>query len=499
MPTKRKAPSRANRKRNVFDASAQAARIKARYDAAQSTTENASLWTGVDGLSAAQANNPSVRKTIRDRARYEVANNSYARGIVKSIANDTIGQAIQLQLGDTTKAQQIEQDFTDWATAIHLWQKMRTMRRAKCVDGEVFSLLVMNRKIKNEVKLDIKLVECEMVESWATLPKDDEIDGIRFDAEGNATEYRLLKRNPSDYRAFKNTGSGEWISARYMLHYFSHDRPGQVRGVSEISSALSLFGNLRKYTAAVMESAARAAEISAVMQTTLVPDSLSAELADPVTIIEAQRNAIVSLPEGWTMSQMKAEQPTTTYAMFKSEIIKEMARCLSMPFNVAGGDSSGYNYASGRLDHQTYDRAIDVERVDVTADVLDPIYAEWLAEYATRKSLSKADIKLAQSHEWYFSGRGHVDPKKEADADNTRLKNKSLTYSSYYAKQGKDWKREDQQWIRERVDSELRWNEARKAAKLDPAPYPLSEGAEVVDVEDDNESQESKQGGSDEE
>jgi len=475
MTTKRKSPSTAKRKRLVFDATAQATRVKARYDAAQSTAENASLWTGVDGLSAAQANNPSVRKTIRDRARYEVANNSYAKGIVKSIANDTIGQSIQLQLGDTAKAQQIEQDFTDWATATKLWQKMRTMRGAKCVDGEVFALLIMNRKIKNEVKLDVRLVECEMVESWATLPKDEEIDGIRFDTEGNATEYRLLKRNPCDYRAFKNTGSGDWVSARYMLHYFSHDRPGQVRGVSEISSALSLFGNLRKYTAAVMEAAARAAEISAIMQTTLVPDSVAAELADPITIIEAQRNAIVSLPEGWTMAQMKAEQPTTTYAMFKSEIIKEMARCLSMPFNVAGGDSSGYNYASGRLDHQTYDRAIDVERVDVTADVLDPIYDEWLAEYATRKSLSKADIKLAQSHEWYFSGRGHVDPAKEANADDTRFKNGSLTKGAYYAKQGKDWKREGKQWIRERILSEQTWNAERKAAGLEPAPYPLSE------------------------
>ncbi len=492
MTAKRKRPSRAKHKRSVFDASAQATRIKARYDSAQSTTENATLWTGVDGLSAAQANNPAVRKTIRDRARYEVANNSYAKGIVKTIADDTIGQSIQLQLGDTTKAQQIEQDFTDWATATKLWQKMRTMRRAKCVDGEVFALLVSNRKIKNEVKLDIKLVECEMVESWATLPKADEIDGIRFDAEGNATEYRLLKLNPYDYRAFKNTGAGTWILARYMLHYFSHDRPGQVRGVSEISSALSLFGNLRKYTAAVMESASRAAEISAVMQTTLVPDAVAAELADPVTIIEAQRNAIVSLPEGWTMGQMKAEQPTTTYEMFKSEIIKEMARCLSMPFNVAAGDSSGYNYASGRLDHQTYDRAIDVERMDVIADALNPIYAEWLAEYSTRKSLSKADIKLAQSHEWYFTGRGHVDPKKEAEADDIRLKNKSLTYSAYYAKQGKDSKREDQQWIRERVASELRWNVARKEAGLEPAPYPLSEDAPVTTEPDTPDSDEEK-------
>ena len=48
------------------------------------------------------------------------------------------------------------------------------------------------------------------------------------------------------------------------------------------------------------------------------------------------------------------QKPSTTYAEFKKELLNEIARCLNMPFNVAAGNSSGYNYASGRLDHQTY-------------------------------------------------------------------------------------------------------------------------------------------------
>jgi capsid protein len=489
MATQRKA---AKGKRSVFDASAiQSGRIQARYDVAQTTDENATLWTGVDSLSAAQANNPSIRSIIRNRARYEVANNSYARGIIKSITNDTIGTAIQLQLGDSPRAQEIEQDFMDWARAIRLWQKLRTMRGSKCVDGEVFGMLTTNKRIRNEIKLDLKLLECDMVESWYTVLKTDEIDGIRFDESGNPTEYRVLKQHPGDYRAIKVTNAGDWIAAKYIIHYFTEERPGQVRGVSEILSSLSLFGQLRKYTAAVIEAASRAAEISSVMQTDLVPDSLAAELADPVTIIEAQRNAIVSLPEGWKLNQMKPEQPTTAYKEFKAEIIKEMARCINMPANVAQGDSSGYNYASGRLDHQSYDRAIEVERCDVVALILDRVYEEWLSEYSIRKSLSEVDKKMARSHEWHFSGRGHVDPTKEANADDTRFVNASLTKSAYYAKQGKDWKREEQQWIKERIIGEIEWNKAREEAGLDPMPYPLNKQADgagrVIDVEPDGE------------
>ena len=459
--------------RKVFDSQAVSQRtLRASYDIARSTTENENLWKYVDSLSAADANNPSVRRTIRNRARYEVANNSYADGIVDTLAADTIGPEVQIQLGDSDIAQRTERAFEAWARSVRLWDKVRGMRRAKCVDGEAFALLITNPRVTNRVKLDLRLIECDMIESWVSVANEAEIDGIRFDEIGNPTAYRLLDYHPGDHRQFLTSRAGKWTRAEFMLHYFTALRPGQVRGVSELTPALSLFGELRQFTKAVLMAAARAAEIAGVMQTTLLPDAVAAELSDPLTTIEAVRNAIVSLPEGWTLSQLKAEQPTTTYGMFKAEIINEMARPLSMPFNVAAGNSSSYNYASGRLDHQTYDRSIEVERADIRAMILDRVWAAWLDEYATVASLSKPQVAELQDHEWHFSGRGHVDPNKEATADDTRLKNGTLTRARYWAKQGADHKRESAQWIKERVQMEVEWNEARKAAGLDPAPYP---------------------------
>ena len=58
------------------------------------------LVTYMDRRDAAAG--PEVRRTLRNRARYEVANNSYARGIVLTLANDVIGTGPRLQmlLGD---------------------------------------------------------------------------------------------------------------------------------------------------------------------------------------------------------------------------------------------------------------------------------------------------------------------------------------------------------------------------------------------------------------
>jgi len=94
---------------------------------------------------------------------------------------------------------------------------------------------------------------------------------------------------------------------------------------------------------------------------------------------------------------------------------------------------------------------------------------------------------MSESAEWYYSNRGHVDPKKEADADNVRLQNKTLTYKGYWASRGADGERKMDEWIEEQVSAEVKWNEARAEAKLDPAPFPTSEGHTTDAIEDDDE------------
>ena len=81
----------------------------------------------------------------------------------------------------------------------------------------------------------------------------------------------------------------------------------------------------------------------------------------------------------------------TTYAEFKHEVLNEIARCLSVPYNIAAGNSSGYNYASGRLDHQTYYKAIKVDQSFMEAVVLDRVLETWMREWALATA---ADVDL---------------------------------------------------------------------------------------------------------
>jgi capsid protein len=152
------------------------------------------------------------------------------------------------------------------------------------------------------------------------------------------------------------------------------------------------------------------------------------------------------LPDGWRLGQIEAQQPATSYAEFKREILNEIARCLNMPYNIAACNSSGYNYASGRLDHQTYFKSIRVEQTHCETVVLDRILDAWLAEAVKVFGLDEVEDA---SHQWFWDGHEHVDPLKEASAQATRLASNTTTLAAEYARQGKDWETEVRQRAKE--------------------------------------------------
>ena len=120
----------------------------------------------------------------------------------------------------------------------------------------------------------------------------------------------------------------------------------------------------------MLAAAETAADFAAVIYTDAPPNG-EAEAVEPMDMVELEKRMATVLPWGWKLGQISAEQPATTYAEFKREILNEIARCLSIPFNIAAGNSSGYNYASGRLDKQTYFKSLRVDQAYFAARVLD--------------------------------------------------------------------------------------------------------------------------------
>jgi len=434
--------------------------MKVEYDAAQTTHENRRHWANADLLSPNAATNSAVRRTLRSRARYEVANNSYARGMIDSLADYMVGTGATLQVntGNDHLNSLIESEFAKWADRVKLADKLKTMRVAQAESGECFGIMANNPRLNDghigeiPVTLDIRLVEADRVTAPLGIDGSREryVDGIQFDEYDNPVSYDILRRHPGDTSRFSVGGAsistlyGEYdtFKAENVLHLFRADRPGQSRGITAIASALPLFAQLRRYTLATLVAAENAAMIAGVIQSDAPAMDEDPADVEPLDEFELDRGTWSTLPHGWKMGQFKAEQPTTMYPDFKKELLGEIARCLNMPFNVAIGNSSGYNYASGRLDHQSWWKAIRIDRNHIESTILDRIFVAWFKE-AVRISnylpqqLRQIDAEL--SFQWFWDGLEHVDPVKEANAQAIRLDSGMTTYAEELAKQGQDW------------------------------------------------------------
>jgi len=418
-------------------------RIRQKYDAAATTNENARHWANADGLGPDSALDPGVRRILRNRARYEVANDTYAAGIINTLANDTIGRGPMLQVFDLPKeeAKTVELLFWQWSVATKFALKLRTMRRAKAVDGESFASFFTNPRVKNPVRLDLQLHEAEMIASPKWKPDDTSLaDGIIFDDFGNVAGYTVLREHPGEMRSI-GANDYETVRADEMIHLFNADRPSQSRGAPEIAAALPLFALRRRYSLAVLRAAENAALHSGIIHTQA--NAADPQELEPLEAIDLERGMQTVLPKGWEYSQLKAEQPTASFDPFTKAIIREVGRCVNMPFNIAAGDSSGYNYSSGRMDHQVYFKANDVERAVVfEAGACDPTFSRWWAEarlipgYLPPTAQSRTSPPL---HSWRWDGREHVDPQKEASAQATKLSSGSTHLRTEYAKEGKDF------------------------------------------------------------
>lgn len=432
-------------------------RLSAQYDAARTTDDNRKHWALADGLSATAAASPEIRRTLRNRARYEVANNSYARGMVLTIANDCIGTGPRLQLTgegvSENDATFVETEFAAWMQATNLPEKLRVMRVAKSEDGEAFAIEVDNPALPTQVKLDVQVTEADQCTSVSyMLPTPQHVDGIRYDANGNPIIYEFTRIHPGDPMGGLGAfAKPEQVPAARVFHWFRLDRPGQRRGIPEITPALPLFAQLRRYTLAVIAAAETAADIAAYLQTD-GPAGGEADEVEPLDTIPIEQRTMMTLPAGWTINQLKAEQPATGYKEFKNEILNEIARCQNLPFNVAAGNSSGYNYSSGRLDHQVYFRSQEVDRAQLVTVMLDRLFADWVREAILIEGYlpqSMRSVATNWSHQWFWDGGDLIDPEGESKALGNLLEVGGTTLADHYARKGQDWQKKLLQRSRE--------------------------------------------------
>jgi len=419
--------------------------IDASYDSASTYRENEYRFEHADHKDANEANSLAVRKALRSRSRYIYDNCSYAFGLVDTVAKDTIGTGPRLQMTtDSDLHKELERDHKSWMKEVRYAKKLRLSRTCKARDGEGYILKTRNEKLKNIVKLFPQVVETDLISSKSGAKTD--VDGVYLDKFGEAKAYWMLENKPSDqFTSIRERGRR--IDADKIIQYAHITRAGQVRGVPETTPALQLFVQLAGYTLTTLSAAETAASFSAVMQTDSSAEEEAVEFDNDFMKFKIERNTMTNLPNGWKLSQFKPEQPVANFSEFRDAILNEAAQCMHVPFNVASGNSSDYNYASGRLDIVNYHKALAIERSDIDIIINDNLFDDYTTEWMARKGLTDSTFDL--SHIWMYDGHEPVDAKKNADAQTVQLENGTTNLATECAKVGSDWEEVMEQGVLE--------------------------------------------------
>ncbi|MET3820449.1 lambda family phage portal protein [Burkholderia sp. PvR073] len=334
-------------------------RLKAAaYESAGTAGARAKSWrvSGAGPNAAAVQNLP----LLRSRARDAIRNDPWAKTAIARLVSNTIGNGIQAHPQHPNDAvrkmqKQLWEDSCEEIDADDLFDMggVQTLAaRAFFSDGEV----LIRRRLRSPreglaVPMQIQLLEGDLLPMEKNeIVRDGEIiNGVEFDADGRRVAYHLLKRHPGEYgRASTTNMQTVRVPADEIAHVFLALRPGQVRGVPELSTVLLRLKSLDNFDDAVLFRQ----EVSNLFAGFITKPPTDPEtIGDPVTGGAMQYDVdgfspVVSLEPG-SMQELApgegvefAEPPGagTDYAPFMRQQLMAAAASVGMPYEVMTGD-----------------------------------------------------------------------------------------------------------------------------------------------------------------
>jgi capsid protein len=229
-------------------------------------------------------------------------------------------------------------------------------------------------------------------------------------------------------------------SPLHVCHWYRKSRPQQARGIPETTPGLELGAKLRRFTKSVVDAAEASADMAIFLKTN-TPANQDPEKPVNFDTLRLHRGMLTTLPWGTDAQAFNASQPQTTYEMFVRVLLREMCRCLNIPLNLALGDSSSYNYSSGRLDHLGYHRQQRVDRQQLNESTLDKIFHAFVEEAITIPGYLPDEVTSGDvPHRWFYDSAESINPIEERQAEQLELQNGTKTLSAIYAEKGEDWR-----------------------------------------------------------
>lgn len=419
-------------------------RLQARHEAIDDNAWNANHWL------LARSSGPNVpahhREKLRNKTRHERENNPSLQGILEQYSGEFIGSGPRLQIIDEAAGSEswtspVERLFADWAQAVNLAEKLAILVECEPVDGESFLQLLDNPGLDSPVKLDLRNLEAEQVatpdaDAWSdpTL-----IDGIVQDPWGNVVAYHVLHEHPGD--SINWNAKYDVLPAETICHWFRPLRAGQGRGQSAFASSVEICAAVRRYAKATLLKQELGANIAASMEVDApLHDGEPAEF-ELMDVVPIPNQGMLAVPKGSNPKMFDPAQNTTGYNEFVDKSLTTAGRPVLAPRNLVTGDSSGFNFASGKLDHLPWQASLYRKRERLRHRVLAKILRAWYAEALLAGVLPPNTPHFAAwQYDFQYDGFLSIDPVKDLDAAERRIRLGISTLAIEAALEGYNWR-----------------------------------------------------------
>ncbi len=381
--------------------------------------------------------------SIRTQARHLDQNHDIARGILRTLVNNTVGAngigiEPQPRRADGTiheeYAKALREGWSDWIRRpevtgrLHWSRACRMMARTWLRDGESFAQELIGPvpflDHGTRVPYSLELFEPDMVPMDYT--DGDRIrQGIERNAWGQPVGFWVYKQHPGDNLTSRGAGGMKRIGADRMLHMAFLDRIGQLRGVSEFASVITRLEDIKDYE----ESERVAAKIAAMLTAYIrkgTPDLYNPESAEkyadgspkPRDMRLAPGMIIDNLTAGEEVGMIDSKRPNPNVITFRQGQLRAVAAGANVSYSSASRDYNGtFSAQRQELVEQWVNYAVLTD--DFTGQFVRPVW-ERFVQVANMSGIvpRPADVPepLADDALFVAQAMPWIDPYKEAMA-----------------------------------------------------------------------------------
>lgn len=401
--------------------------------------------------------------TLRTRSRYAVANDGVAKGAIEKLVTNVVGTGVKplSKAPDAALRETLHRLWLQWTDqsdadgVLDFYGQQGLATRGWFEGGETF--IRLRDRLPSDglvVPLQVQLLEAEMCPHThnATLPNGNRIRaGIEFNRIGQRVAYWFHPSTPGALDDY-DMASLRRVPAANVIHLYDPLRPGQLRGLPHLTTALVRLHHVDKMDDTVLLRQElsnmfvgflkRAPETEDPQIDPISNEAIST--VDDEASIELKGGAFHELAPGEELEWSEPPDPSQSYPDFMRLQLRAVSMATGVPYEILTGDMTGMNDRTVRVVLHEFRRRVQAWQHQVIAyQLCRRVWNAWLTRgylagaFDLPKGL-EASPDVWSAVKWVPQGFPYLHPVQDVDAAKAAIRSGLKSRQSVVSEMGED-------------------------------------------------------------